>query len=198
MLHLNLLLVGLCVAAQPEKPAYQVPQPKGWGKESIMLPPPFAPKVTWKGTEELRFAPSWMKADSDTFFSYAVFFWLTADQKVDKATMEKELLAYYQGLATAVLRQKKQETDVSAFSVTLKESPADKRATGEKVSGYVGELKWTEPFATGKPQTLKLDVHTWYCEKHKHHCVFLCASPQPQTAAVWKTLREIRAGCTFP
>jgi len=198
MLHLSFVLAGMFVAAQPEQLPYQVPQPKGWGKESIPLPPPFAPKMTWKGTEELRFAPAWMKADSDTFFSYAVFFWLPADQKVDKATMEKELLTYYQGLATAVLRQKKQETDVSAFSVILKESPADKRATGEKVSCNLGELKWTEPFTTGKPQTLKLDVHTWYCEKHKHQCVFICASPQPQAAAVWKTLREIRAGCTFP
>jgi hypothetical protein len=24
----------------------------------------------------------------------------------------------------------------------------------------------------------------------------MCVSPQPDTAAVWKTLREIRAGCT--
>jgi hypothetical protein len=154
--------------------------------------------MTWKGVEELRFAPAWMKADSDTFFSYAVFFWLPADQKVDKRTLEKELLTYYQGLATAVLRSKKQEADVSAFAVTLKESSADKRATGEAVSGYTGELKWTEPFTTGKPQTLRLDIHTWYCEKHKHHCVFICASPQPETAAVWKTLREIRSGCTYP
>lgn len=196
MFCLNLVLAGACLAAEPEQPPYQVPQPKGWGKESIALPPAFAPKMAWKGEEELRFAPSWLKADSDTFFSYALFFWLPADQKVDKDAVEKELLAYYRGLATAVLRSKKQEAEVSAFAVTLKESAAEKRATGEAVSAYAGELKWTEPFTTGKPQTLRLEIHAWRVEKHKHHCVFICASPQPEAAAVWKALREIRAGCT--
>ncbi len=194
----SLMLAGMCLAADPEKPPYQVPQPKGWSKESIALPPGFAPKMTWKGEEELRFAPSWQKADADTFFSYALLLWLPEDQKVDKDTVEKELLAYYRGLATAVLKGKKQEPDVTAFSVTLKASPAEKRSTGETVSGYVGELKWTEPFTTCKAQTLRLDIHIWYSEKHKHHCVFICASPQPEDAAVWKMLREIRAGCTTP
>jgi hypothetical protein len=44
---------------------------------------------------------------------------------------------------------------------------------------------------------LRLEIHTWSAEKHKHRCIFICASPQPETAAVWKALREIRAGCTF-
>src|SRR5262245_34059438 len=165
MFCLNLVLAGACLAAEPEQPPYQVPQPKGWGKESIALPPAFAPKMAWKGEEELRFAPSWMKADSDEFFSYALFFWLPADQKVDRETVEKELLAYYRGLAAAVLKSKKQEVDVSCFALTLKESPAEKRATGETVAAYAGELKWTEPFTTGKIQTLRLDVHIWYNEK---------------------------------
>jgi hypothetical protein len=198
MVHLSLVLAGFCLAADPEKTPYQVPQPKGWGKESIALPPPFAPKMTWKGTEELRFAPDWLKADSNTFFSYTLFFWLPAEAKVDRDTLEKELLVYYRGLATAVLRSKKQEPDVSTFAVTLKEAAAEKRTTGEAVKAYAGELKWTEPFTTGKPQTLRLDIHIWYCEKHKHHCVCICASPQAEDVAVWKTLREIRAGCNCP
>jgi hypothetical protein len=192
------MVAGICLAADPEQRPYQVPQPKGWSKESISLPPAFAPKMTWKGEEELRFAPSWQNADSETFFSYALLFWLPEDQNVDKDTVEKELLAYYRGLATAVLKGKKQEADVSKFAVALKEATAEKRTTGEKVSGYAGELKWTEPFTTGKDQTLRLDVHIWYSEKHKHHCVFICASPQADDAAVWKVLREIRAGCTTP
>ena len=71
-----------------------------------------------------------------------------------------------------------------------------KRPDGEPMAVFAGELKWVEPFATGKPQTLRMEIHTWHCEKHKHHCVFICASPQPEAAAVWKTLREIRSGCT--
>jgi hypothetical protein len=205
MLRATCLLCGLLLTAsaagQPAKePPYKLPTPKDWGKETIPLPPQFAPDMKWKGTEELRFAPGMFKADAADFFSYALLFWLPDDQKIDTQSMEKELLAYYRGLAKAVLESKKKEVDVSTFTLTVKdvkEKPG-KRAGGEEVTAYVAELKWTEPFATGKPQTLRLEIHTWHSDKHKHHCVFICASPHPETAEVWKTLREIRSGCTTP
>ncbi len=196
---LSALLLSPLVTSQADKePAYQVPAPKGWGKETIALPPGFAPDMKWKGTEELRFAPGMFKADADDFLSYTLLFWVPDDAQIDAKTMERELLAYYRGLAEAVLKSNKKEVDVTKFTLTItaaKQQP-DKRSGGEAVAGYVGELKWTEPFTTGKPQTLRLEIHTWPSEKHKHHCVFMCASPQAETAAVWKTLREIRAGCT--
>jgi hypothetical protein len=197
---LLVILFGSSLAGgQPEKePPYQIPAPRGWAKETIALPPAFAPGMKWKGTEELRFAPGWQKADGDTFFSYDLLFWLPSDQKVDNKTIEQELLSYYRGLAKAVLESKKQKADVSAFTLNIKDAAEKpgKRPTGEAVAGYVGELKWTEPFATGKPQTLRLEIQTWTVTPHKHHCIFICASAQPETAAVWKTLREIRAGVT--
>lgn len=197
-LILALLLTHPAGGRPEEEPPYQVPAPKGWAKETIPLPPAFAPEMTWKGTEELRFAPDWMKADADTFFSYALLFWLPEGQKVDAETLERELLAYYRGLAKAVLKGKK-EVDVGAFTLTVKAASdkPGKRPGGEPLDAYVGELKWTEPFTTGKPQTLRLEIHSWAVEKHKHRCVFICASPQPETAAVWKAMREIRSGCTF-
>ena len=196
---LTTLMLTLFAAGEPEKESpYQVPTPKGWAKETIALPPAFAPDMKWKGTEELRFAPGMFKAGAPDFFSYALLFWLPDDAEIDAKAMEREMLAYYRGLAAAVAKSKKQEADTKAFTVTItaaKQQP-DKRPGGEAVAGYVGDLKWTEPFATGKPQTLHLEIHTWPSAKHKHHCVFVCASPQPETGAVWKTLREIRAGCT--
>lgn len=192
------LLLATAAAAQPDKdPPYQVPAPKGWGKETISMPPAFAPDMAWKGTEELRFAPGMFKADAPDFFSYALLFWLPDDQKTDPKTVERELLAYYRGLARAVLAGKKQDADAGTFTLTVRDAKekTGKRPTGEPFTAHVAELKWTEPFVTGKPQTLRLEIHTWACERHKHTCVFVCASPQPEAAEVWKTLREIRAGC---
>jgi hypothetical protein len=194
------VLTTVAVGQPAKEQPYQVPQPQGWNKETIKLPPPFAPTMTWKGTEELRFPPMWFKEDSDKFFSYGMFFWLPDDQKVDAKTMEKELLAYYRGLAKGLLARKMKDVDVSAFTLTLKdaaEKPA-KRASGGPVTAFAGEMKWTEPFTTVKPQTLRLDIHIWHSDKHKHHCIFICASPQPDTADVWKALHEIRAGVTCP
>jgi hypothetical protein len=196
---LSALILTPSAVGQPDKePPYQVPAPAGWAKETIALPPAFAPDMKWKGTEELRFAPGMFKADAADFLSYALLFWLPDTAEIDAKTMERELLAYYRGLAAAVLKGKKQEVDTKAFTLTIKgaKQQPDKRPSGVPVAGYVGELKWTEPFATGNAQTLRLEIHVWLNAKHKHHCVFVCASPQPETAAVWKTLREIRAGCT--
>jgi hypothetical protein len=123
---------------------------------------------------------------------------MSDDAQIDAKTLERELLAYYRGLAREVSKAKKREVDTKGFSVTV--TPArdqpDKRPGGESVTGYIGELSWIEPFATAKPQTLHLEIQSWPSAAHKHHCLFICASPQPDSAAVWKTLREIRAGCT--
>jgi hypothetical protein len=193
------LLVAFAAVEPGEEPPYKIPEPEGWAKETFPLPPAFAPGVTWKDEEALRFAPDWMKSDANTFFSYAMLFWLHDDPEIGAATLERELLTYYRGLARAVFGARKQEVDVETFTLTVKRA-TDKpgnRPGGEPVEAYVGELKWTEPFATSKPQTLRLEIHAWSVEKHKHRCSFICASPQPETAAVWKTLREIRAGCIF-
>ena len=200
MLRFPVLIAALWLTtvagAAPEKLPYQVPEPKGWGKETIPLPPTFAKDMTWKGVEELRFAPGMFKADAADFFSYALLFWLPDDQKIDPKSMEQELLAYYRGLAKAVLASKKQDVDVSTVTLTIKEAKekTGKRSSGEPFTAYVAELKWTEPFATGKPQTLRMEIQAWHCEKHKGNCIFICVSPQAETAEIWKTLHEIRDG----
>jgi hypothetical protein len=202
MTRLPFLLVGLLAVTtpatgQPARPAAEVPAPKGWGKETIELPPAFAPNMTWKGTEQLRFAPGMFKADADDFLSYAMLFALPADQKTDARALERELLTYYRGLCEAVLKGKGGKADAAAFTLTLKEvkaDPAPKRPGGEAFSAYEGDLRWVEPFVTGKPQTLRLEVRTWSCEKSGHRLVFVAASPRPPEAAVWKELRAIGDG----
>ena len=200
MFRANILLCSLLMTVsafgQQADPPYQVPAPEGWGKETIQLPPSFAPDMTWQGTEELRFAPYFMKADSATFFSYALLFWLPENQKTDAKTMESELLVYYRGLARAVSEDKKQDVDVKTFTMTVKESATKlaKRASGEDATAFVGELKWIEPFTTGSAQTLHMEIQVWHSAEHKSRCVFICASPQSQTGEVWKSLREIREG----
>lgn len=175
---------------------YYIPAPEGWGKETIPLPPEFAPDMKWQGIEELRFAPNFLKPDSATFFSYALLFWLPDSVKVDTATLQSELLVYYQGLAKAVSEGKEQKIDVATFTISVRDAatkPA-KRPNGKAVTAMEGELKWIEPFTTGKAQTLQLEIHAWREAEQQSRCVFICASPQPRTAAIWKSMREIREG----
>jgi hypothetical protein len=194
----GVLILNSAESAEPPKqPAYHLPLPSGWRKESFTLPPDFAPDMKWKGSEELRFAPGMFKASAPDFFSYAMLFRLPEDAKIDAKTLERELLAYYRGLCSAVSKSKKREVDTKGFTVTItaaKQQP-DKRPDSEAVAGYMGELSWIEPFATAKHQTVHLDIQSWVSGS-KHRCIFICASAQPESAPVWKILREIRAGCT--
>ncbi len=191
-----LVLTSLVAKEAPPEPAYQLPTPPGWRKETFTLPPPFAPDMKWKGHEELRFAPGMFKANAPDFFCYAFLFRLSDDTPIDAKTLERQLLAYYRGLASAVSKSRKREVDTKSFSLTIgvvSQQP-DKRPSGEAVSSYLGVLNWIEPFTTGKPQALHLEIQSWLSGT-RHRCIFVCASPRPQTAPVWKTLRDIRAGC---
>lgn len=204
-IHLFVSLLVCCGVASTacgqseaeSKAPYQMPSPKGWGRERIKLPPSFAPKMNWKGHEDLRFAPGMFNPKSDSFLSYDVLFWTEGERAPTQKELQQEITTYYQGLSKAVLAGRKPGLKPMQAVVKLKaveshnKTPLDKRPEAR----YVGELVWTEPFVTATKQTLRLEL-----DVHKHDgriCVFLCASPQTFDAKVWKQLRKIRDGVKF-
>ncbi|HWO57640.1 MAG TPA: hypothetical protein VNN55_08760 [bacterium] len=194
VLFASMLLAAAAFAQEAAELPFAVPTPDGWAKETIPLPPSFAPDMKWSGLEELRFAPGWMNADSATFFSYALLFWLPGDQPTDAHTLETQLLTYYRGLAQAVAESKGKVLDVTRFTMSVVDAatPPQKRAGGEEVTAYNGKLKWIEPFTTGREQTLRMEIQVWRSVMPVGNCVFICASSQPETAEVWTKLRAIR------
>ncbi len=190
---IGLLLFALAVeAADPA--AVPLAAPSGWGGETIDLPPGFAKDMSFKGVEHIRFAPGMMKPESDTFFCYAFAFELQDKPKLTQETVQVEFLKYYRGLCTAVLNGTKPALDPKEFTCTLKEAKPDKPLSPNDKSvgliSYAGTIKWVEPFATKKPQTLNLEIQTW--TKGKRNFLFACVSPQDKDAAIWKQLRKIR------
>jgi hypothetical protein len=55
--------------AQENKPQL-LKEPTTWEFERFPLPPEFAPSITYKGAEELRFARGMFKKDSADYFTY--------------------------------------------------------------------------------------------------------------------------------
>ncbi|MBU62973.1 MAG: hypothetical protein CMI26_10780 [Opitutae bacterium] len=168
----------------------------GWFGERIKLPPSFSPTMSWKGIEEIRFAPGMFKADRPDFFSYALVFSLEPEADVSLAGLSKQILLYYQGLSSRVSAGKGRKVDVSKFTIDLKPAKdlsgsAPKQA--KSPAAYLATLKWIEPFATGKPQDLHLEIHAWKDKNRKRTYLFFCASPQSSDAPIRKTLRKIRA-----
>jgi len=191
-----LLMSSIAVVAD-EPAALKLSAPKDWGGETISLPPGFAPDMKLKGFEHIRFAPGMMKAESDTFFSYAFVFELELMPELTEAVIKEEFLTYYRGLCKAVLNGQRPEVDPSKFTMDLQRVKSDTTLIPDTKSAdtpvlYTGSLEWVEPFATKKAQTLNLDIQTW--TGNDRSFIFACVSPQARDAAIWKQLHEIRDG----
>lgn len=189
-----LLSATITVGAEPAV-NFRFETPDGWRMERIVLPPPFAPDMKLKGLEDLRFAPGMFQPQSDSFFSYVFVFQLEIKPDLTPEVIDRELLAYYRGLATAVLKSRNISADTNAFTLKLAETKAIDEAPKPPSTPkqYTGDLSWVEPFVSGQPQTLHLEVETWKSGDSQHNCMFVCASPKPKDAAIWQQMREIRA-----
>src|SRR5579864_6392335 len=93
----SLLMSGIPLVAD-ELNSVKLAAPKGWGGETIELPPKFAPDMKLKGSEHIRFAPGMMKPESDSFFSYAFVFELQPEPVLAEDVLQDEFLKYYRGL----------------------------------------------------------------------------------------------------
>ena len=188
-----LCLVSLCSSVFAEDAGQvRLPVPKDWKGETIKLPPDFARDMKLKGTEHIKFAPGMFQSDSDSFFSYVYVFRLEKKPELKPKVIKQEFLKYYRGLAVAVLKDRASEIDTKTFTFKLK-PVKDQNKTGspkKKLVEYTAELNWIEPFATQKPQKLRLEIQTWPAKEHNF--MFVCVSPKSKDSAIWKQMREIR------
>ncbi len=165
----------------------KIEAPEGWRSEGVDLPPAFAPELKLKGRAELQFGPGMFDKDADHFFTYVYAFRTEAEPKFDEDVITSSLLAYYQGLAKRVSRDR--SVDVDSFTLKL-EKPEQQ---SDSVDAFTGQLVWTEPFATNAQQTLTLKIESRFDEDSKKNYLFVCASPSDDEE-IWKQLLEIRDG----
>ena len=189
-------------AASPDAPDTTLVFNTAWKGERIQLPPPFAPAMKLKGTEEIRFAPGMFDASSATFFSYAFVFSVSKDQALTPDVIQSEILAYYRGLSEAILKRKNVDPNADKFTFKIEQEKAasdtpEKVAAAAKAVQYHGELNWTEPFVTAKPQVLHFEIQSWTDPATSRNYLFVCTSPKTrgETDETWKELRNIRKTC---
>ncbi len=159
--------------------------PEGWRGERIKLPPGFARDMKLKGIEEIRFSKGMFQPEAKDFISYVIVFRLDGQPKLAPQTLERELLTYYRRLARAVGRGKIKTDD---FSIEVK---PDESSRAKNAREYVATLKWIEPFATKRPQTLRIEMRVWDGVKNRTW-IFMSVSPNGTDDPTWKTMHEIR------
>ena len=193
-----LLLLAISGAAAQDADPYALPAPEGWGKERMEFPLSFAKDLDYKGLEELRFAPGMFKAEAADYFSYAFMMWIDGKMSFEPKSLEKDLLKYYKGLCATVARGKKLDLDLSKISVKVTKQDKKGSLGGEDADFFHAQIDWYDPFVTGKPLTLHLEMWGRAADGQKRSCLFACASPKEKSAPVWEALRKIQAGFTCP
>src|SRR5512138_1452561 len=82
----------------PPKPTTPWTIPAGWKSETIPFPLEFAPAITHRGVEELRFPPGMFDPAAPGYWSYT-FVWRTDDEALIAApVLAAELTTYFRGL----------------------------------------------------------------------------------------------------
>jgi hypothetical protein len=166
---------------------YALGTPEGWDIERFLIPIAFAPSIKYSGVEDIRFTPGWSKKDTKEYWSYAFLWYLDSTQKFDAKIIERNLIAYYTGLANVNVDKSKVTVDkLVTIKALIKKRKVEKPDT-QTFEGIVEILD----YMTLKPISLNLLIHIKYCKEQYKTFVFHEVSPQPFSDNVWKSLNEL-------
>jgi hypothetical protein len=166
---------------------YTLDAPKDWDVERFLIPIGFAPTITYKGVEDIRFTPGWGKKETKEYWSYAFLWYLDGTPTFDSKTLEKNLIAYYTGLFN--INTDKSKIDTSKLIPVT--ASIEKGASEEgDLNTFQGKVNMND-YMTKKPISINLRIHIKSCAGQNKTFVFYEISPQPYTDNVWKRLHQL-------
>ena len=187
---MSTMILGMALLALQPKPAVEPellpPTLPDWRLERINFPLPFAPELAYDGYEELQFAPGMFNPKSDTYFTYVFAMKISDDVTVDDAFLNKLLTTYYRGLCRAVAKGTDFKIDPTKITAVVKEEHYEAPHSRH----FHGTLQSYDPFVTGKPLKLHLEILTVEFGAGDHR-IYASVSPKPSDNLIWKILRGI-------
>lgn len=196
----NIVCLALCLSflsmygkAQTEfdghkwQAPYHLSIPKDWTIERFLIPISFAPQISYKGVEDIRFTPGWAKPASEEYWTYAFLWYLDGSVKMRAQTITENLKNYYTGLL-------KVNTDAS--KVDIEKLPPvttsfKKMATAKNdLETYSGTVNMTD-YMSRKPITLNCIVHLKFCKEENKTIIFYELSPKPFNHKNWAQLNQL-------
>lgn len=188
MIATRMILLLLVAWAEPgDSPELLPKTPPDWRFERIDFPLPFAPELKYKGFEELSFAPGMFNAQSDTYFTYIFVMHLTNEISINAEFLQSLLVTYFRGLCRTVAQGTDFDIDVSKVSATVREVHRE----AERTRQFVVRLDSFDPFVTGKPLKLHLEMLVVEGSRNDHR-IFAAVSPKPVDSPVWKILQKLK------
>lgn len=190
-----ILIVSYSFAASAQDHTPQLlKEPAGWEFERFALPPAFAPGITYRGAEELRFAPGMFNKDSAAYFTYAFVVQLDDVTGISQTDVLNYLMNYYKGLCSVTAKDRNLVIDTSQITAAVEK----KKGTAANETIYNASINIFGVFADGAPVKLNLEVKVLADSTARKTYLVFIASPREKSADIWKTLYRIQKGFKIP
>ena len=151
------------------------------------IPISFAPAIPYKGVEDIRFTPGWVKPATDDYWTYAFLWYLDGSLTMNAPLIAKNVKHYYTGLlkvntdASKTAATKQQPVTTSFWKITTAKNDLET---------YSGSITMTD-YMSGKPITLNCMIHLQFCKEENKTIIFHELSPKPFTHKNWEQLNQL-------
>jgi hypothetical protein len=156
------------------------------------FPLPWSPSVAYEGFEDLAFAPGFDNISSPEYHSYLILWWLKGTPTLTSEALERNMIAYFRGLAEQRGRNNKFTPDLSKVMASYRESTGPQVFGGAAAKNFAGTVTLYDRH--GAVITLHSEVVTSVCAAVAHTPVFFSMSKEARPAALWKHLDAVRDG----
>jgi len=190
-MDVNLTRVAFPMQENPASDLFHYSLKGSWRVERVNFPLPWSPQISYRGLEDLAFAPEFDDTSSPYYHSYLFFWWLEGTVAVTPSQLQSDLSVYFRGLCEQRGRNYHFTPDLSQVSVSYHPDPHGPASFGgSPAQSFRGVVKFYDTH--GKVITLQSEVVAAACPQSSHTAVFFGQSQESGDAAIWRRMDAIR------
>jgi hypothetical protein len=188
LLRKKIFLLLLILIIQPgysQQSDYSWPLPEKWTREIIPFPVNFAPRLDYRGIEEVHFMPGWRGTDSlpNQWWSYTFIWFLDSVIIFDADKLKRDLTIYFEGLQREVRKK-----PVDSYRLNVTTEVRVKRHSKKDPGNFSGNAKILDVFSSDEPVKLNMKISFFTSSHLKKTIVFFELSPKRFHDLVWHEL----------
>jgi Alpha/beta hydrolase of unknown function (DUF915) len=164
---------------------YSYAAPENWDTEKFIFPFSFAPVLTYKGFEDIRFAPGWGKKDSKEKWAYTFLWWLDDTYSFNEKIIKENLEAYFSGLTKQ--RGIESNLNMTAYTPATFDVQKVKTVKGD-IETYSAAGSIFDAFVTKSAGNLFIKVHVKECKDKSKTILLFEISANTFNQPVWQQL----------
>lgn len=170
-----------------DKP-YSYTAPEGWQNETILFPIDFVPELSYKGFEDLRFAPGWGNEKSDEKWAYTLLWWLDSSYTFNEKILKQDLENYFSGLTKR--RAIADKINMSIYTPAKVQVQKIKAIKGD-IETYTATASIFDAQVTKKPGNLYFKIHVKECADKGRTIILIETAGSAFNQPVWLKLDGI-------